>query len=127
MKSVMTTRDLELSLQPGATVPCNLSYRNLAEISGLTRVTVTKAISHFRQVGALVREGEVDWLLPEAAMGPAPTNRNPPRQTGPWFPIGKKLLVWVEQQITSPYQAHCQSWQDPPPNPVKSPLKFANS
>ncbi|MFN9646002.1 MAG: Crp/Fnr family transcriptional regulator [Cyanobacteriota bacterium] len=44
----------------------NLTHRSLAEISGLTRVTVTKAISHFRQVGALVREGEDEWLLPEA-------------------------------------------------------------
>lgn len=44
----------------------NLTHRNLAEISGLTRVTVTKAISRFRQEGALVREGEDDWLLPEA-------------------------------------------------------------
>lgn len=43
----------------------NLTHRNLAEISGLTRVTVTKAISHFRQAGYLVREGEDDWLLPE--------------------------------------------------------------
>jgi hypothetical protein len=45
----------------------NLTHRNLAEISGLTRVTVTKAISQFRQAGSLVREGEDDWLLPEPA------------------------------------------------------------
>ncbi|MFN7678228.1 MAG: Crp/Fnr family transcriptional regulator [Cyanobacteriota bacterium] len=44
----------------------NLTHRNLAEIAGLTRVTVTKAISQFRQTGALVREGEDEWLLPEA-------------------------------------------------------------
>ncbi len=44
----------------------NLTHRNLAEISGLTRVTVTKAISHFRHTGALVREGADDWLLAEA-------------------------------------------------------------
>ncbi len=44
----------------------NLTHRHLAEISGLTRVTVTKAISHFRQVGALVREGDDDWLVPDA-------------------------------------------------------------
>ena len=44
----------------------NLTHRNLAEISGLTRVTVTKAISQFRQAGSLVWEGEDDWLLPEA-------------------------------------------------------------
>lgn len=43
----------------------NLTHRNLAEISGLTRVTVTKAISQFRQAGTLVREGEDDWLLAE--------------------------------------------------------------
>lgn len=43
----------------------NLTHRNLAEISGLTRVTVTKAISQFRQAGSLVREGEDDWLFPE--------------------------------------------------------------
>lgn len=44
----------------------NLTHRNLAEISGLTRVTVTKAISQFRQAGALLREGEDDWLLAES-------------------------------------------------------------
>jgi len=44
----------------------NLTHRNLAEISGLTRVTVTKAISSFRQSGALVREGADEWLLPKA-------------------------------------------------------------
>ncbi len=44
----------------------NLTHRSLAEIAGLTRVTVTKAISQFRQAGALVREGDDEWLLPEA-------------------------------------------------------------
>jgi hypothetical protein len=44
----------------------NLTHRNLADISGLTRVTVTKAMSQFRQAGTLVREGEDDWLFPRA-------------------------------------------------------------
>lgn len=44
----------------------NLTHRNLAEISGLTRVTVTKAISQFRQAGTLVREGQDEWLLPNS-------------------------------------------------------------
>ena len=44
----------------------NLTHRQLAEIAGLTRVTVTKAISHFRQEGYLVREGHDDLLLREA-------------------------------------------------------------
>ncbi len=41
----------------------NLTHRNLAEISGLTRVTVTKAICQFRRTGILVREGQDEWLL----------------------------------------------------------------
>jgi len=44
----------------------NLTHRHLAEISGLTRVTVTKAISHFRQAGYLIKEGHDELLLPEA-------------------------------------------------------------
>lgn len=47
----------------------NLTHRDLAEISGLTRVTVTKAISQFRAAGTLVREGQDDWLLPEPWSG----------------------------------------------------------
>lgn len=44
----------------------NLTHRRLAEISGLTRVTVTKAISHFRQEGYLRKDGPDELLLPEA-------------------------------------------------------------
>lgn len=44
----------------------NLTHRHLAQISGLTRVTVTKAISHFRQEGFLVKDGPDELLLREA-------------------------------------------------------------
>lgn len=44
----------------------NLTHRHLAEISGLTRVTVTKSLSHFRQEGYLIKEGSDDLLLREA-------------------------------------------------------------
>jgi len=44
----------------------NLTHRHLAEISGLTRVTVTKALSHFRQEGYLLKQGSDELLLPEA-------------------------------------------------------------
>jgi biotin operon repressor len=44
----------------------NLTHRHLAEISGLTRVTVTKAISHFRQEGYLLKEGCDELLLRQA-------------------------------------------------------------
>jgi len=50
----------------------NLTHRNLADISGLTRVTVTKAMSQFRQAGTLVREGEADWLFPRALTSTQP-------------------------------------------------------
>ena len=43
----------------------NLTHRCLAEISGLTRVTVTKAMSHFRQSGYLIQEGSDELLLRE--------------------------------------------------------------
>jgi CRP-like cAMP-binding protein len=41
----------------------NLTHQNLAEISGLTRVTVTKALTHFRKAGLLQKEGADDLLL----------------------------------------------------------------
>ena len=44
----------------------NLTHRHLAEISGLTRVTVTKAMSHFRQEGFLIKDGPDELLLREA-------------------------------------------------------------
>ncbi|MEB3270405.1 MAG: Crp/Fnr family transcriptional regulator [Synechococcus sp.] len=44
----------------------NLTHRHLAEISGLTRVTVTKALSLFRQKGYLLKQGSDELLLPEA-------------------------------------------------------------
>lgn len=44
----------------------NLTHRHLAEISGLSRVTVTKAISLYRQAGYLLEEGPDQLLLPEA-------------------------------------------------------------
>lgn len=44
----------------------NLTHRHLAEISGLTRVTVTKALSHFRQEGYLLKDGPDELLLREA-------------------------------------------------------------
>ncbi len=42
----------------------NLTHRHLAEIAGMTRVTVTKALTRFRQEGRLLREGDDELLLP---------------------------------------------------------------
>ncbi len=53
----------------GATLPIeamNLTHRHLAEISGMTRVTVTKAISRFRSQGLLVRADAEDRLVTPA-------------------------------------------------------------
>lgn len=57
----VSSRGVSLSLDD-----MNLTHRNLAEISGLTRVTVTKAISHFRQAGYLIEEGSDALLIRDA-------------------------------------------------------------
>lgn len=44
----------------------NLTHRQLAEISGATRVTVIKVLSRFRQDGYLVKDGVDELLLPHA-------------------------------------------------------------
>jgi Crp-like helix-turn-helix domain len=54
----VNSRGVSLSLEE-----MNLTHRNLAEISGLTRVTVTKAISHFRQEGYLLKYGPDELLI----------------------------------------------------------------
>ncbi len=43
----------------------NLTHRALADLCGLTRVTVTKSLSRFRQQGQLVAVGDNDLLLPK--------------------------------------------------------------
>lgn len=57
----VNSRGISLSLED-----MNLTHRHLAQISGLTRVTVTKAISHFRQEGFLLKDGADELLLREA-------------------------------------------------------------
>jgi CRP-like cAMP-binding protein len=42
----------------------NLTHRGLADLCGLTRVTVTKLLSRFRLEGQLVVVGETDLLIP---------------------------------------------------------------
>lgn len=42
----------------------NLTHRALAELCGLTRVTVTKLLSRFRAEGRLVAVGDSDLLIP---------------------------------------------------------------
>ena len=49
----------------GRSVPLdalNLTHRQLAEMASVSRVTVTKALGHFRQLGWLQRTGELDVL-----------------------------------------------------------------
>jgi CRP-like cAMP-binding protein len=57
----VSRRGISLSFQE-----MNLTHRHLAEIAGMTRVTVTKALSHYRQSGLMVREGEDELLLSES-------------------------------------------------------------
>ncbi|MDM7952833.1 MAG: Crp/Fnr family transcriptional regulator [Cyanobium sp. CZS 25K] len=54
----------------------NLTHRHLADIAGMTRVTVTKALTRFRSKGQVVRVSEADLLVPRDtglnAVSPAP-------------------------------------------------------
>lgn len=54
----VSRRGVSLSFQE-----MNLTHRHLAEIAGMTRVTVTKALSHYRQAGMMVREGNDELLV----------------------------------------------------------------
>jgi hypothetical protein len=47
----------------------NLTHRHLADIAGTTRVTVTKALTRFRQEGSLLKEGADELLLPSRFIG----------------------------------------------------------
>jgi CRP-like cAMP-binding protein len=70
----VNSRGTSLSLED-----MNLTHRDLAEISGMTRVTVTKLLTRFRQSGQLVKCGEMDWMLPApAAAVPASRFSRPP-------------------------------------------------
>lgn len=53
------------STEHGRSVPLqamNLTHRQLAEMASVSRVTVTKALGHFRQQGWLLRVGELEVL-----------------------------------------------------------------
>ena len=56
----VSRRGVSLSFQE-----MNLTHRQLAEIAGMTQVTVTKALSHYRQAGMMVREGNDELLVGE--------------------------------------------------------------
>jgi hypothetical protein len=56
------------STEHGRSVPLeamHLTHRQLAEMASVSRVTVTKALGHFRQQGWLLRDGELDVLSKE--------------------------------------------------------------
>lgn len=57
----ISSRGVSISLED-----MNLTHRHLAEIAGLTRVTVTKAITLYRQKGYLIQEGCDELLDPQA-------------------------------------------------------------
>jgi len=44
----------------------NLTHRHLADIAGMTRVTVTKALTRFRSQGLVVKVSDTDLLVPRA-------------------------------------------------------------
>jgi hypothetical protein len=54
----------------------DLTHRQRAEIAGVTRVTVTQALSHYRQAGMMVRAGNDELLMGEGrSLRPATIHR----------------------------------------------------
>ena len=58
----VSSRGYRLSLKD-----MNLTHRNLADICGLTRVTVTKNLNRYKALGWLQEAGEADLMIPVAA------------------------------------------------------------
>jgi CRP-like cAMP-binding protein len=57
------------STEQGRSLPLeamHLTHRQLAEMASVSRVTVTKALGHFRQQGWLLRSGDEEVLSPAA-------------------------------------------------------------
>jgi CRP-like cAMP-binding protein len=48
----------------------NFTHQSLAELCGLTRVTVTKALSRYREIGTLQKLSPEDWFIPRSALYP---------------------------------------------------------
>lgn len=56
----------------------NLTHRHLADIAGMTRVTVTKALTRFRSKGQVVKVNEADLMVPRQAIpGATSTSAQP--------------------------------------------------
>jgi len=49
----------------------NLTHQSLAELCGLTRVTVTKSLSRYRESGTLQKLSTDDWFIPKTNRYPA--------------------------------------------------------
>jgi CRP-like cAMP-binding protein len=48
----------------------NLTHKSLADLCGLTRVTVTKNLNRYKALGILQKVSEADWLIPSDARLP---------------------------------------------------------
>ncbi|MCT0230380.1 Crp/Fnr family transcriptional regulator [Synechococcus sp. CS-1324] len=61
---IISSQGTVLSLQD-----MNLTHRILADLTGMTRVSVTKALSRFKASGLIVAKRDVDLLLPNPIHG----------------------------------------------------------
>jgi CRP-like cAMP-binding protein len=60
----------------------NLTHRGLAELCGLTRVTVTKNLNRYKALGLLRTIGEADLLIPAARANDPNDSNEPPDSSG---------------------------------------------
>lgn len=68
----------------------NLTHRHLADIAGMTRVTVTKALTRFRSQGLVVKVSEADLLVPRSG-GMGPLTPSPAPLGGSSLPFPRTL------------------------------------
>jgi len=68
----------------------NLTHRQLAEIGGMTRVTVTKSLTRFRSKGQVIKVSEADLLVPRDTCPQSPSENPDPLPVAP-FPFPKTL------------------------------------
>lgn len=68
----------------------NLTHRQLADIAGMTRVTVTKSLTRFRSKGQVVKVSEADLLVPRATSLPISSETPEPLPVSP-IPFPKTL------------------------------------
>jgi hypothetical protein len=67
----------------------NLTHKALAELCGLTRVTVTKMLNLYKAEGVLQQVSKDDYLIPCTVLIPSTVGATLPGRLAPSLPAGR--------------------------------------